>query len=403
MKSPRPTLRSLAAEAGVSAMTISLALRDRPEISAATRRRLQRLARQRGYQPDPTISKLMQHLRMRAPARVTANICGLVEVPAVKGGGRHEFAERVQAGLRRRAEELGYAYDRIEIEAGTSQSRLQNVISSRGVEGIVLLPKPGQADLSHLLDWSHFSVVSVTASVVAPRVHTINPSHYDNMIKACQRLAETGFRRIGLAISRDWDERVRHRWAGAIAWQNAAGGTEPVAPFFSSFAGPVLTDPGFTNWLKRQRPDVVVVEAIDGALLHRAFRALPVRQRPVVATMDWPSEQASLGMDQRPEEIGAVAIDTLAGMIYRGERGIPKRPLNILVDGDWVPADIYCKAPVALPGARAAAFAPHVQRPAEPRIRAPLHGLHRSLPDAHRTNPRRRPLPRRGLQRTPII
>lgn len=337
MKSQRPTLRSLAAEAGVSAMTFSLALRNRPEISTATRRRLQRLARLRGYQPDPTIAKLMQHLRMRAPARVTANICGIVEASTDKTSGRHEFAERVQTGIRQRAEELGYAYDRIEIATGTSESRLQNVISSRGVEGIVLLPMPGQADLSRLLDWSHFSVVSVTASVVAPRVHTINPSHYDNMIRACQRLAESGFRRIGLAISRDWDERVRHRWAGAIAWQNAAGGTEPVVPFFSSFAGPKLSDAGFTIWLKRQRPDVVVVEAIDGTLLNRALRAIPLRHRPIVATMDWPNEQASLGMDQRSEEIGAVAIDTLAGMIYRGERGIPKRPLNILVDGDWVP------------------------------------------------------------------
>jgi LacI family transcriptional regulator len=336
MNPDRPTLRSLAAEAGVSAMAFSLALRNRPEIPLPTRRRLQRLARLRGYQPDPTISKLMQHLRMKAPARDQANICGLYMANRTGNTQRHEFAERVHSGLKKRSESLGFAYNRIEIPAEASRTRLQDMVLSRGVEGIVLLPMPGQTDLSSLLDWKNFSVVSVTCSVVAPRVHTVIPNHYDNMIEACQRLAAGGFRRIGLAISKDWDERVRHRWAGAIAWQNESGGTEPVPAFLSTVVGPKLADPGFAAWLQTHRPDVVVVEEIDGNLLNEALRTLPARKRPVVATLDWPSAQATWGMDQRPEEIGAVAIETLAGMISRGERGIPARPLSIMVDGDWI-------------------------------------------------------------------
>jgi DNA-binding LacI/PurR family transcriptional regulator len=336
MKTEFPTLRSLAAEAGVSAQAFSLALRNRSEIPLPTRRRLIRLAKLRGYQPDPTISKLMQHLRMRAPTRTKANICGL-HLPNKSGPTqRHEFGERVHSGLRQRAESLGFAYNRIEIPSDASQSRLQDMVNSRGVEGIVLLPMPGQSDLARLLDWKSFSVVSVTCSVVAPRVTTVIPNHYDNMIRACQCLAGEGFRRIGLAISRDWDERVRHRWAGAIAWQNDSGETQRVPPFLSTAVGPKLADPKFLDWLKAHNPDVVVVEEIDGDMLNLALRALPARKRPIVATLDWPNQQASLGMDQRPEEIGAVAIETLAGMISRGERGVPVRPLSIMVDGDWI-------------------------------------------------------------------
>lgn len=336
MKSKFPTLRSLAAEAGVSAQAFSLALRNRSEIPLATRRRLIRLAKLRGYQPDPTISKLMQHLRMRAPTRSKANICGLYIPNKSSITQRHEFGERVHSGLRQRAESLGFAYDRIEIPSGASKTRLQDMVSSRGVEGIVLLPMPGQSDLSKLLDWKGFSVVSVTCSVVAPRVTTVIPNHYDNMIRACQQLAGKGFRRIGLAISRDWDERVRHRWAGAIAWQNDSGETERVPPFLSTVVGPKLADPKFVGWLQTHNPDVVVVEEIDGDMLNQALRVLPAKKRPVVATLDWPNAQASLGMDQRPEEIGAVAIETLAGMITRGERGVPVRPLSLMVDGDWI-------------------------------------------------------------------
>lgn len=317
-------------------MTFSLALRNRPEISIATRRRLQRLARLRGYQPDPIISKLMQHLRMSSPIRGQANICGLLGGPPLARGLRHEFGVRVQAGLRKRAESLGFAFDAIEIPQGSSPSLLQRVLRSRGVEGVVLLPMPSQRDLADLLDWANFSVVSVTSSVTSPRVHTVTPNHFDNMIRACGKLAEEGFQRIGLAISKEWDERVRHRWAGAIAWQNAFGGTQAVPPFLGSAVGPRLMDPEFTRWLKKCRPDVVLVEEIDGSLLDRTLATIPARRRPAIMTLDWPSARAAGGMDQRPEEIGAVAIEILAGMISRGERGIPPRPQSIMVDGDWI-------------------------------------------------------------------
>src|SRR4051812_821528 len=57
--SSNPTIRSLASEAGVSPMTVSLALRQSSEVSAATRQRILKLARTRGYRPDPQITKLM--------------------------------------------------------------------------------------------------------------------------------------------------------------------------------------------------------------------------------------------------------------------------------------------------------------------------------------------------------
>jgi len=337
MKSSRPTLRSLAAEAGVSAMTFSLALRNSSAISARTRQRLQRLARVRGYQPDPTISKLMQHLRMRAPNRTQANICGLVRTSASGSRQPHAFADRVQDGLRQRAESLGFAYDRLEISPEANSGSLQRILRSRGVEGVVFLPMPGQSDLSGFLKWDTFSVVSVTSSVTAPRVHSVTPNHFDNMLHACRQLAADGHRRLGLAISQEWDERVRHRWAGGIAWQNTFGETLPIPPFIGRAVGPRLADQGFVSWLLEHRPDVVLVEAIDETLLSAALRQLPARERPRVVTLDWPDPPAGSGVDQRPEVIGSVAIEILAGMIARGERGLPEHPLAIMVEGVWVP------------------------------------------------------------------
>ena len=151
-------------------MTVSLALRNRAEIPLRTRQRLQRLAKQRGYQPDPTLNKVMQHLRTTEPTRNRANICGLFEAASNADFAQHPFFARLTAGLQRQAEVLGFSFSQIKLPERRSRGKLQAVLRNRGIEGLVLLPMPDQTNLADLLNWQDFSVVSVTTSVVAPRV-----------------------------------------------------------------------------------------------------------------------------------------------------------------------------------------------------------------------------------------
>lgn len=333
-------MRSIAAEAGVSAMAVSLALRNSPEVSSRTRERLRRLARLRGYRPDATITKLMHHLRVQASARSQANICGLKQEFAWPS--TVDFYKRELHALEKRARALGYAFDAIEIGPDTKGPLLQRILLSRGVEGLVLMATAGQRDLRELLDWEKFSVVSITAAVVAPSFHSVLPNHFENMLRVCRELANGGYRRIGLAITTDWDERVRHRWTGGMAWQNEFGKTSPVPVFLSKSPGPAVLDSGFSTWLAGNHPDALVIHAIDEALLERALAALPARRRPRIVTLNWPHRRAEAGIDQRAGEIGSVAINLLSGMILQGEKGIPDRANTTMVEGNWMvggPAD----------------------------------------------------------------
>ena len=64
MPRPRPvTLQDIARRAGVSKMTVSLALRGHPHAAAATRDRLRRLAKEMGYRPNPLVVANMTLLR----------------------------------------------------------------------------------------------------------------------------------------------------------------------------------------------------------------------------------------------------------------------------------------------------------------------------------------------------
>lgn len=329
-------MRSLADEAGVSVAAFSLALRNSSEVAVKTRRRLQRLAQRRGYQPDPTLAKLMQHLRTRADVRTPANLCALRQVIPTGRASGVNFGTLMRDALAQRARKLGFAFEVMDVGADSEGAALERILLSRGVEGIVIMPMRGRRDLAPLLDWTRFSVVSVTSSVAAPRFHSVMPNHFDNILRACRELGDRGFKRIGLAISKDWDERVRYRWTGGMAWQNEFGTTQPVPVYLGETPGPALADAGFVEWIRGNSPDAVLIESIDAGLLEKALRRVPSRRRPKIFTLNWPDPLAEGGMDQRVEEIGSVAIERLAGMISRGEKGIPGRANVTMVDGDWI-------------------------------------------------------------------
>ena len=87
-------LKDIAERASVSVMTVSKALRDEPDVSAATKARIKLLAQQMGYVPDSTA----QGLRTR-----TTKLFGLL-IPSTT----EPVYGRLVAAIEERAHELGY-------------------------------------------------------------------------------------------------------------------------------------------------------------------------------------------------------------------------------------------------------------------------------------------------------
>ena len=87
-------LKDIAQRAGLAVMTVSKALRDKPDVSAATKTRIKLLAQQMGYVPDSTA----QGLRNR-----TTRLFGLVISSMT-----NPIYSRVVLAIEERAYELGY-------------------------------------------------------------------------------------------------------------------------------------------------------------------------------------------------------------------------------------------------------------------------------------------------------
>jgi LacI family transcriptional regulator len=120
-------LKDIAERIGVSVMTVSKALRDEPDVSAATKARIKLLAQQMGYVPDSTA----QGLRTRS-----TRLFGLV-IPSLA----NPIYSRVILALQERAYDLGYeillsySLNLPEREEGCIRRLL-----ARRVEGLFVVP-----------------------------------------------------------------------------------------------------------------------------------------------------------------------------------------------------------------------------------------------------------------------
>ena len=120
-------LKDIAAQAGVSVMTVSKVLRNARDISAETRSRILKISQDMGYVPD----SMAQGLRTRS-----TKLLGLV-IPSVT----NPVFARVVMAVEDRAHELGY--DVILAHTANDTDRESHVIRrliSRRVEGVLISP-----------------------------------------------------------------------------------------------------------------------------------------------------------------------------------------------------------------------------------------------------------------------
>ena len=313
-------------------MTVSLALRNHPRISTATRLRVQRAAAALGYRPDPQIAKLMHHLRVRRKPGYQASIGALTTVPV---GEENSYTREIINQAHRRAEELGYGFSlfRYANTLGT-QPALQRMLRTRGVEGLLLLPVVTPRSVAEMIDWSIFSVVTTTYGVLAPQFHRVVPHQFGNALRICERLASGGYRRIGLVLPAEHDLRVHHGFSAAVAWQNLFGGTDFIRPLIHPGLQPVEND--LARWFKREQPDVIIAAGDKECrfIAQRLELRVPGRVGFISATKAGWSIFA--GIEEQPGEIGVTAIEQVAGMIQRGEKGVPEVPKVTMIDGRWI-------------------------------------------------------------------
>jgi LacI family transcriptional regulator len=332
----RVSLRDVARAVGVSHVTISLALRGDSRISEGRRAEIKVAAEKLGYRPDPMLSSLAAYRQAKHNVTIRATIAWINQWPDPKALRRwHEF-DSYWKGATAAAEQLGYRLEEFVTSRDLPPERLQKILQTRGVRGI-LIPPHGHGLALPEFDWREFSLVRFGISVRHPRVHVVTSDQMNCAMMAFERIHERGYRRIGFVSSRNFDRNTGGNFrAGYLSAQDAfAPLKQHLPPLFLEEATTPAAAKALRTWLKNAKPDAVMTT-------HAGLHAL-LTQLDIKVPDDLPAAAISVldgdfdaGVDQNSYEVGLVALRTLASLIHQNERGIPQYCRRILVEGRWV-------------------------------------------------------------------
>jgi DNA-binding LacI/PurR family transcriptional regulator len=335
MSTPAPTLRSLAKILGLSRTTVSDALRGSPRVDPNTADRVRTAASAAGYRRNPLAGALMSELRRSRGGAFRGVLAAVDFVEDARPEHAMRYHRELIAGADARAAELGFKVEKFQVgTAAVTVQRLDSILQSRGIHGVILLPAWGEPDLSNL-DWSRFAGVYTDYIIERPALHSVCPDHYRSLLGALQRVAQRGYQAPGLFLQRHQDERLQYRWTAAVrAFQESQPNVRVVPPLILDRP---VTESEFVKWFTRCKPDVVLghnPQAIEW--MERAGAKLPATHGFVCINAIMKAPLPCAGLDLQPRVLGARATELLIAQLQRNETGIPEWPTTTTIPARWV-------------------------------------------------------------------
>jgi LacI family transcriptional regulator len=327
-------MQQIAQKAEVSRMAVSLALRGSPKVSAKTTKRIREIAEELGYRPNPLVSALMTQLRMAHPSQKPTTIAYVTAFPTRDGWRRSSQLLQYFEGARVRCEALGYHLEEWWMrEPGMTQQRVGEIFFTRGIHGVLIAPLPPGGAALHF-DWTKFSGATIGYSLTDVALHRASSDPFHSALLALQELGRLGYRRLGLALTREEDAQVEQRWSAAVLAHQAEIAPERRVPILRTEGG---FGEEFTAWFRAQRPDAVLSLSSE-CLPLLADLGVRVPKDVGFAHLAFTATGTdTAGVDENAALVGSAAVDLVDVQLRRNELGLPTNRKTVLIAGRWVP------------------------------------------------------------------
>lgn len=336
------SLQDIADEAGVSKATVSLALRNNPRISEDVRTRIQSIASAMKYQFNPFVAAQMAQIRITRKRKLSPTIGFITTFDHVgdKEHGNWATIGEYLKGAKRRAKELGFKVELFQYnDEEISGARLQQILVSRGIEGLIL-PPLRYPDYQIPVEWSHFCTCAIGYYENNGPHHTVFYDNFQCLQQLMHRLLAKGFKRIGFVTNNLNEERGRHMWSGSfLNFQHRNLQKKNQIPILKVSRNLLKSENEkemLLTWFKRYRPEVIIGFK-DYPLTILSSCGYKVVTDFSYVTVNWDTNIPNVsGYYQNLQYIGEVATEIVAGRLYRNERGFPAQNRTTLVQGIWI-------------------------------------------------------------------
>jgi len=304
------TMADLAKVAGVSAITVSRALRDSPLVNAETRARVREVAQQYGY----AFNVSARNLKLRRSMTVAV----VVEMkPTVERQMSGPYPLDLLGGITQELTSTGYSVLLTSLQGGS----LPNV---QAADGVILLGQGAHEDAMHEVQrWGRPMVVWGAVSRHESQV-VVGSDNRRGGALAAERFIALGRSRpafLGDPAHGEFAERLEG-FSAALARH----GITPIAPTVSSFTVGAGADA--VHGLLQAHPQVDALFAASDLLAIGAIRALIERGRRV------PEDVSVIGYDDSP--LGATYVPPLTSVHQNFiDAGVLlARKVRALIEGD---------------------------------------------------------------------
>lgn len=335
MKSkPACTIRTLAAYLGLSAATVSRALRRDPRITETVRLRVVKAANKFGYKRDPRLSQLMSHVRATKQRAYQGTLAWITD---------HDLAipfERKAHGLYwdsavQRATELGYKLECFPDARPADTARIERRLRAQGIQGFVIQQFKNPFRLADWpFRWSRFAVVQSGSCQLPSTLDRVDGDDLGNCVAVFEHLTRLGYHRSGICTTESIERATDFALGTAqrrFCLRHAGAADIPPC---------LLPDLGATSartaarWIKKHRIDCVVSQV-------RGMKELlesTGKRVPDDIGLAWQGVNPNFtnsGMWQREDIVAGVIVETLAASVEQGRLGLPASPRATLIEGHW--------------------------------------------------------------------
>jgi len=333
MSQKRITLAMVAKETGYTVATVSMALRNRPQVNAQTRELIQQAAAEMGYVPDPQLSRLMFKLR-DSKSRQGTEALGYI---TSKNAQNRRGNPHVQAGydvLKATAEAKGFVLEEFFLpDYETHPGRLERICRHRGIQGLVFSGiEPGDAFPEFKLD--RFSLATSGRTVHLP-IHRACQDQYADTQVLLQQLQGRGYRRLGMILPHSSDLRVNSLFSAAFrVFQSQQPEENRMEPEFCH----EMSREALVDWVRRTQPDGIVFHAPNTKTMRGWLEeeGIHVPEDIALAALDLPpDEPGSTGMVQNSHAVAEATVDLVVNQIIRNQTGFPAAPRVVLIEGHF--------------------------------------------------------------------
>ncbi len=329
----RTSVREIARSLGLSHTTVSEALRNCPRVREETRERVLEAAKAAGYRYNPLAGALMSEMR-RSRAGAFRGVLALVDLesPEQRASYASRYHREVSVGAIEAGARLGFKVEPFVLgREHVSVTRLDTILQSRGIRGLLVLPAGQMPDISGL-NWSHYAGVYTDYIIERPALDSVCSDHFRSMVLALQRLAGLGYKRPGLMLTEAHDSRLLYRWEAAYrSFHEHHDCFEFVEPLIAT----ELSEAPFRKWFSKSKPDVVLCHNICAWEWMEAVGAKVPGTHGFCCLNVTMSEKKVAGLNLQPRLIGSRAMELIIAQLHRNEYGIPETASTTTIPAAW--------------------------------------------------------------------